>query len=177
LPWIKLGDKISIDLKSIPGQSFHGKVTFIDPFVNSKTRVVYVRVELPNAKGLLKPNMFANGIITSKLSLNEEVIVIPKSSILWTGKRSVVYVKLPNREHISFIYREVVLGEDAGDYYIIKKGLKEGEIIATNGVFKIDAAAQLAGKKSMMNPDGVKVSIGHNHTGSQTSSEEKTGVN
>lgn len=157
LPWIKTGDELAIDLKSVPGKTYNGKVTFIDPFINPKNRVAYVRVELPNTKGLLKPDMFANGIITSKLPINEDVILVPKSAVLWTGKRGVVYVKIPEREHNSFIYREVILGEDAGDFYVIKKGLEEGEEIATNGVFKIDAAAQLAGKKSMMNVSDEEV--------------------
>ena len=167
LPWVKVGDYLEIELKSVPGEIFKAKVSFIDPFINPKTRVAYVRVELPNTQRLLKPDMFANGIITSKLPIKEAVILVPKSSVLWTGKRAVVYVKLPNRAHNSFIYREVILGEDAGDFYIIKKGLEEGEEIATNGVFKIDAAAQLAGKKSMMNPTGGKVATGHNHGGDE----------
>ncbi len=165
LSWIKLRDKLAIEFKSIPGVSFDGKVTFIDPFIDPQTRVAYVRVELPNRKGQLKPDMFANGVITSKLPGNEPVILVPKSAVLWTGKRAVVYIKLPNRDHNSFIYREVILGEDAGDFYIVKEGLKEGEEIASNGVFKIDASAQLAGKKSMMNPTGGRVSTGHNHGG------------
>merc|ERR1711916_11507 len=155
----------------IPGITYTGKISFIDPFINPKTRVAYVRVELPNAQGLLKPDMFANGIITSILPIKEEVILVPKSAVLWTGKRGVVYVKLPNREHNSFIYREVILGEDAGEFYVVKEGLEEGEEIATNGVFKIDAAAQLAGKKSMMNPTGGKVATGHNHGGGDEKEE------
>jgi Cu(I)/Ag(I) efflux system membrane fusion protein len=165
LPWVKLGDKLDFELKSIPGTTFNGKVTFIDPFINSKTRVAYVRVELSNKKGLLKPEMFANGIVTSKLDSKEDVILVPKSAVLWTGKRAVVYVKLPNREHHSFIYREVILGEETSDSYIIKTGLTDGEEIATHGVFKIDASAQLVGKQSMMNPTASKVSTGHNHGG------------
>jgi membrane fusion protein, copper/silver efflux system len=165
LPWVKLGDELDIELKAIPGKTFKEKVTFIDPFINPKTRVANVRVELSNSKGLLKPDMFANGIITSKLPIDGEVILVPKSAVLWTGKRAIVYIKLPNREHNSFIYREVILGEDAGEFYVVKEGLEEGEEIATNGVFKIDAAAQLAGKKSMMNPTGGKVAMGHNHGG------------
>jgi Cu(I)/Ag(I) efflux system membrane fusion protein len=176
LPWVKLGDELSIELKSIPGKTLNGKVSFIDPFINPKTRVAYVRVEMANPKGLLKPDMFANGIITSKLPIDEEVILAPKSAVLWTGKRGVVYVKIPNREHNSFIYREVILGEDAGDFYIIKKGLEEGEEIATNGVFKIDAAAQLAGKKSMMNPTGGKVATGHNHGGGDNKGMDMSGM-
>jgi Cu(I)/Ag(I) efflux system membrane fusion protein len=76
-----------------------------------------------------------------------------------------VYIKLANREHNSFLYREVVLGEDAGDFYVVKEGLIDGEEIASNGVFKIDASAQLAGKKSMMNPKGGKISTAHIHGG------------
>lgn len=174
LSWIKLGDKLDIEFKSVPGVSFDGKVTFIDPFINPKTRVAYVRVELPNRKGQLKPDMFANGIITSKLPTNKNVILVPKSAVLWTGKRAVVYVKLPDREHNSFIYREVVLGEDAGDFYIVKEGLEEGEEIASNGVFKIDASAQLAGKKSMMNPTNGKVSTEHNHGDNSNMSEQES---
>jgi len=172
LPWVKLGDKLDIELKSIPGTTFNGKVTFIDPFINPKTRVAYVRVELSNKKGLLKPDMFANGIVTSKLESKEEVILAPKSAVLWTGKRAVVYVKLANRKHNSFIYREVILGEEAGDSYIIKTGLTDGEEIATNGVFKIDASAQLEGKKSMMNPTGGTVSTGHNHGGDKSAEKD-----
>jgi len=164
LPWVRLGDNLEIELKSIPGELFKGEVKFIDPFLDPKTRVAYVRVELPNRKGSLKPDMFANGIITSKLPIQEDVILVPKSSVLWTGKRAVVYVKVPEREHNTFIYREVILGEDAGEFYIVKTGLKDGEIIASNGVFKIDASAQLAGKKSMMNPTGGKSSTG-GHSG------------
>lgn len=173
LPWVKVGDNLEIELKAIPGKTFKEQITFIDPFINPKTRIANVRVEMSNANGLLKPDMFANGIITSKLPITEEVILVPKSAVLWTGKRAVVYVKLPNREHNSFIYREVILGEDAGEFYVIKEGLAEGEEIATNGVFKIDAAAQLAGKKSMMNPTGGKVATGHNHGGEEGKEEMK----
>jgi len=173
LPWIKVGDEIEIELKAIPGKIFKEKITFIDPFINPKTRVANVRVEVSNTKAQLKPDMFANGIITSKLPINGNVILAPKSAVLWTGKRGVVYVKLPNRVHNSFIYREVILGEDAGEFYVIKEGLEEGEEIATNGVFKIDAAAQLAGKKSMMNPTGGKVATGHNHDSEDNSKEMK----
>lgn len=171
LPWIRLGDKLDIELKSVPGKLLKGKVKFIDPFINPKTRVAYVRVELPNSKGNLKPDMFANGIITSKLPIEEDVILVPKSAVLWTGKRAVVYVKVPEREHNTFIYREIILGEDAGDFYIVKTGLEDGEIIASNGVFKIDASAQLAGKKSMMNPTGGKSSTG-GHAGMDMGGDE-----
>lgn len=165
LPWIKVGDRIDIEVSSVPGHTYKGNVTYIDPFIDPQTRVAYVRVELSNPKTVLKPDMFANGIITSKLNVSKAELLVPKSAVLWTGKRAVVYVKVPNREHNTFIYREIILGEDAGDFYVVKNGLEEGEEIAVNGVFKIDAAAQLAGKKSMMNPTGGTTSTGHHHDG------------
>jgi Cu(I)/Ag(I) efflux system membrane fusion protein len=163
IPWIKLGDHISLSMQSIPGKTFEGKVKFIDPVIDPKTRVTKVRIELANAGLNIKPEMFVNGELHSEIGNGSDQLMIPKSSILWTGKRAVVYVKVPERENPSFLYREIVLGPSAGDYYIVSKGLEEGEIIAVNGVFKIDAAAQLEGKPSMMNPNGGRVSTGHNH--------------
>ena len=154
LPWIKKGDNIDFTLQSVPGKQFKGKVSFIDPFIDAQTRVAQVRVELKNSDGKLKPEMFARGILKSNTAQNTHELLIPKSAILWTGKRAVVYVKVPERLTSSFIYREIILGPEAGAFYVVSKGLSEGEEIATNGVFKIDAAAQLAGKSSMMNSDG-----------------------
>lgn len=163
LPWIKKGDNIDFTIQSVPGETFKGKVTYIDPFIDAQTRVAQVRVELNNLKQQLKPEMFANGILKSNIAENTNELLIPKSSILWTGKRAVVYVKVPGRETASFIYRQITLGAEAGNFYVVADGLSEGEAIATNGVFKIDAAAQLAGKSSMMNPDSGHVSTAHNH--------------
>jgi Cu(I)/Ag(I) efflux system membrane fusion protein len=107
--------------------------------------------------------MFASGILHSKIAESSHRLLIPKSSILWTGKRAVVYVKVPGRDSPSFVYREITLGPEAGNFYVVAEGLVEGEMIAVNGVFKIDAAAQLEGKPSMMNPGGSNVSVEHDH--------------
>jgi Cu(I)/Ag(I) efflux system membrane fusion protein len=171
LPWIGNGDKIEFSIQSLPGRNFSGKVKFIDPLINEKTRVAKVRVELNNSKQELKPEMFANGILRSEIP-NTSDLLIPSTSILWTGKRAVVYVKVPARSNPTFAYREIVLGPQAGNFFVVESGLEEGEEIAVNGVFKIDAAAQLAGKPSMMNPGGGKVSTGHNHGGTPMSDEE-----
>lgn len=163
LPWIKLKDEVEFTIQSLPGKSFTGKVSFIDPFINSTTRVAKVRVELNNPKLEVKPEMFTNGIVNSKVAAAGTEILIPKTALLWTGKRAIVYVKVPERENASFLYREIVLGPEAGNFYVVAEGLEEGEEIAVNGVFKIDAAAQLQGLPSMMNPGGGVVSTGHNH--------------
>jgi Cu(I)/Ag(I) efflux system membrane fusion protein len=172
LPWIKTGDRVELTIPSLPGNSYEGIVRHIDPFINPTTRVARVRIELPN-KGLkLKPEMFAKGLLHSKIAASSDQLLIPKSSILWTGKRAVVYVSLPERGSPSFLYREIILGPEAGNFYVVSEGLMEGEEIAVNGVFKIDAAAQLEGKPSMMNPGGGKVSLGHDHSQHETSDME-----
>jgi Cu(I)/Ag(I) efflux system membrane fusion protein len=152
LPWIRSGDQMEFTVQSLPGRPFKGRVAFIDPFIDPQTRIANVRIELDNPDLELKPGMFAEGQLYSGLAASSGLLLIPKSSILWTGKRAVVYVKVPGREYPSFLYREITLGPDAGDSYVVAGGLEEGEEIALNGVFKIDAAAQLEGKASMMNP-------------------------
>ncbi len=152
LPWIKRGDPVEFAISSLPGKSFEGKVAFIDPFINPQTRVAKVRVEQNNSGGEVKPEMFVSGTLESEIAGGQEQIMIPKTALLWTGKRAVVYVKVPERENPTFLYREIMLGPEAGDHYVVAEGLAEGEEIAVNGVFKIDAAAQLQGLTSMMNP-------------------------
>ena len=120
--------------------------------IDPQTRIANVRVEVQNKRDLLKPGMFANGVVTSSVAGNKKDLMIPKTAVLWTGKRAVVYVKVPKREQPAFKYREITLGPEAGEFYVVAQGLQEGEEIAVNGVFKIDASAQLAGKPSMMNP-------------------------
>lgn len=178
LPFMKVGKKITFTASSIPGKEFTSSVSFIDPLINPQTRTASVRAELSNPQQILKPEMFVKGKIkASLLSLKEKSLVIPNTSLLWTGKRSVVYVKVPNTEFPAFEMREITLGASLGEYYIVESGLTEGEEIVTNGVFTIDAAAQLAGKSSMMNPEGGKVMTGHNHggmdVGGNASKEEK----
>lgn len=169
IPWVKMRDKIKFKIKSMPGREFESTVTFIDPVINPMSRVAKVRAELDNPRDLLKPEMLADGLLKTMLPGSGDQVVIPKSAVLWTGKKAVVYVMTSDHNNM-FQFREIELGADAGDYYIVKSGLQEGEMVASNGVFKIDAAAQLKGEKSMMNPEGGKVSMGHNHGGS---SEEK----
>jgi len=173
LPWIKLNDKVSFRLQSIPDKKYEAKVTYIDPFIDPQTRAAKVRVEVNNNDKLLKPEMFVNGYLVSEIANNTDEILIPKSSVLWTGRRAIVYVKLPDSEN-SFKYREVTLGPEAGNFYVISDGLKEGEEIVVNGVFKIDAASQLQGLKSMMNPEGGAGSTPHDMSKMDMSNTEQS---
>ncbi|PKR80431.1 efflux RND transporter periplasmic adaptor subunit [Brumimicrobium salinarum] len=169
IPWVKKGDKVEFTVRSLPNETFNGEVSFIDPVINSKTRVASARVIIKNPGKRLKPDMFVRGIVKSELEQQEKVIVVPKSAVMWTGERSLVYVKTSSSEQVSFLMRKVTLGSSLGDSYIIKEGLEVGEEIATNGTFSIDAAAQLAGKPSMMSPEGGKPVTGHNHGGASHS--------
>ena len=95
--------------------------------------------------------MFATGIASSTLEEYRNNFVIPKSAVLWTGKRSVVYVRQAGTDEPVFKIREVELGPMLGESYVIINGLSEGEEIVTSGTFSVDAASQLEGKPSMMN--------------------------
>jgi Cu(I)/Ag(I) efflux system membrane fusion protein len=90
--------------------------------------------------------MFAEGHIASVNPLKTPGLVVPKSAVMWTGTRSVVYVSVPERPMPTFEFREVVLGPDIGTAYLVQSGLR-----------------QLAGKKSMMNKAGGEVVTGHQH--------------
>ena len=166
MSWVKKGDKINYTVASFPGETFSGTIAFIDPFINPLTRIAKARVEVANSGLKFKPEMFATGTLKTQISTNKSTLSVPKSAVMWTGKRSIVYVKNETDKGITFKLREVTLGPLLGNDYIIEKGLEIGEEIVANGTFNVDAAAQLAGKPSMMNIEGGKVNTGHNHGGS-----------
>ncbi|MHB1108405.1 MAG: DUF3347 domain-containing protein, partial [Lutibacter sp.] len=123
-------------------------------------RVAKVRIEMNNPGGKLKPEMFATGFVKANLDQYQNKMVVPKTAVMWTGKRSIVYVKQPGDDPI-FKIREIELGPMLGNSYVVLNGLTEGEEIVTEGAFSVDAAAQLEGKPSMMNPEGGAAVTGH----------------
>jgi len=151
LSFLHEGAKIAFTLQSLPDMHFSGIIAFIDPFIDPVTRVAKVRVEAKNHSGELKPEMFATGLVSAILSRHSDNLVIPKSAVLWTGKRSIVYVREKDSGEPVFKIREIELGPVLDDNVVITDGLTEGEEIVTNSTFSIDAAAQLAGKPSLMN--------------------------
>ena len=163
----KKGQEVSIITNAYPDKEFKGKVSFIDPVLDTRTRTVKLRVVLNNAKDEFKPGMFVEGKIEDVSSSKEQVLSVPTTAILWTGERSVVYIKTSPDEPV-FEMQEVKLGNTIGENYEVLSGLENGDEIVTNGTFTIDAAAQLQGKKSMMNKKGGKVMTGHEgHLGMQ----------
>jgi len=97
----------------------------------------------------------------------EAPLVVPATATLITGKRAVVYVQIPDPNRPIFEGREVVLGPRAGDYYLVEQGLAEGELVVTNGNFKIDSSLQIQAKPSMMSPTGGVAPMGHQHGAGQ----------
>ena len=154
LPFIHRGQQLQFTAEALPGETFTGRVTFIDPILNGQTRTSGVRVEMANGGGRFKPEMLLVGNVAASMQkYADEGVIIPKSAVLWTGRRSVVYVKDDVEEQPTFLLRQVTLGPSLPDGYVVLDGLAEGEEIVTNGVFAIDAAAQLDGKRSMMNQE------------------------
>jgi Cu(I)/Ag(I) efflux system membrane fusion protein len=209
--WIRYGQQVEFATEAYPGEVFKGRISFIDPVLNPKTRTVKLRVNVENHDGKLKPEMFVRAVVRAKVAQGgmvmdpemagkricpmhpsvikteagscdicgmdlvtteslgyvevdiptEAPLVIPASAPLITGKRAVVYVQLPNREKPTYEGREIVLGPRAGDYYIVESGLDEGEIVVTNGNFKIDSALQIQAKPSMMSAEAGEAVAAH----------------
>ena len=173
IDYFKIGQEVVVTTNAYNNKEFKGEVDFITPVLNAKTRTVILRVVLNNQEDLFKPGMFVSAQIEGVKNKNKEVLTIPSSAILWTGKRSVVYIK-SNPEQPIFQMQEVVLGNQVGDEYEVLEGLFSGNEIVTNGTFTVDAAAQLQGKKSMMNKDGGNVMTGHKgHLGMDNNSSNK----
>jgi len=211
VPWLRYGQQVKFTTESDPGEIFAGRIAFIHPVLNTETRTVRIRVNVPNADGRLKPGMFVRALVRSQLAaggrvfdsslvgkwispMHPEVVkdgpgkcdvcgmdlvpaeslgydvpqqapalplIIPATAPLITGKRAVVYVRLPDREQPTFEGREVLLGERAGDYFVVRHGLSEGEVVVTKGGFKIDSALQIQARPSMMSPESGPSATGH----------------
>ncbi|NJB86088.1 Cu(I)/Ag(I) efflux system membrane fusion protein [Lewinella marina] len=156
---VDVGDRVTFTVASLPGEEFTARVTFIDPLINPATRTASIRAEVANRRGKLKPEMFITGTIETGSprsgSQAATELYVPRTAVLWTGNRSVVYVEVPDAEVPTYQFREVELGAAAAGGYQVLSGLERGERVVTNGVFQIDAAAQLNNQSSMMNRDVV----------------------
>ncbi|MFH1685893.1 MAG: efflux RND transporter periplasmic adaptor subunit [bacterium] len=98
-------------------------------------------------------------------------LLIPTTAPLITGKRAVVYIELPNDDGPLFEGREIKLGPRAGEFYVVKAGLQEGDLVVTNGAFRIDSELQIRAKPSMMSPQAGVSTTGHLHGRSEAGTE------
>jgi hypothetical protein len=123
--------------EAYPNETFRGTVTFIEPVVNPETRTVRVRTEFANPQGKLKPQMYVRAVIHVP---SRGRISIPSSSVLYMGKRNVVWVEVSEN---MFEPRDVALGVSGGGLVEVLSGLREGERVVTTGGFLIESESQL----------------------------------
>lgn len=150
-PFIKIGQKVEIESQSYPGKIFTGRVSFIYPFLDPKTRTVKVRVEISNPGLKLKPDMFVKA--TVKIPLGD-VLVVPVSALMDNGKRQVVWQEMKPG---IFAPRDVKVGARVGGKIQILSGLMLGDKIAASGGYLIDSEAQLKGGGGRAEHEGMKI--------------------
>ena len=138
-PNVKIGQRVEIQSESFPGKPFIGRVSFIYPFLDPKTRTVKARVDMPNPGLKLKPDMFVKATIKAQLGA---AIVVPVTAVMDTGKSQTVWVESSSG---MFEPREVQLGQRTDDKVQVMSGLKAGDKVAISGGYLIDSEAQLKG--------------------------------
>lgn len=148
---IHIGQQVEIRSQSFPGKPFTGRISFVYPFLDPKTRTVKARVEMPNPGMRLKPDMFVNAIIKVPLG---SAIVVPVTAVMNTGKRQVVWVESSPG---MFEPRDVQVGQQTDDKVQILSGLKSGDKVAVSGGYLIDSEAQLKGGGGHENMPGMKM--------------------
>jgi len=138
LPWVKEGDVVDMKLVGVPGKVFQGKITYIYPYVDAKTRTTKVRLVFDNADLLLKPDMFAE--LTIKADKRVNVLVIPAEAVIRSGTRNQVFVIKGKGK---FEPRLVELGLSSEGLVEVLQGLKHGEKVVTSAQFLIDSESKL----------------------------------
>jgi rubrerythrin len=139
LPFVQLGQEAVVKVASMPDREFRGRVTYVYPSVDEKTRTAKVRLEFENPGYFLKPGMFVSAQIESELE--DSAVLVPESAVLRSGDRNTVFVALAGGK---FEARDVTLGVEAEDSFIqVINGLSAGERIVTSGQFLLDSESQL----------------------------------
>jgi RND family efflux transporter MFP subunit len=139
LPFVRLGQEATVSITYLPDRKFRGRITYVYPTVDEKTRTAKVRMEFHNPGYFLKPGMFATVQVSSEL--DPSVLLVPDMAILRSGEKNTVFVALDEGK---FEPRSIALGPQAeNDMYQVISGLKEGERIVTSGQFMLDSESQL----------------------------------
>jgi len=139
LPWIKIGQTVEMELPYIPGKQFTGKVDYIYPYLDAKTRDVKIRLIFDNPSYELKPQMYAN--VTISAQSKEQQIVVPSEAVIRTGERNTVFLVVATGK---FRPRNIILGPEGQDGLIaVVAGLSEGDVIVTSAQFLLDSESRL----------------------------------
>lgn len=138
LPSVSVGDTVEIAAAAVPGQTFTGRVAFIVPIMAGATRTARVRVDIPNPKLVLKPDMYVNVRVVGAPAPPH--IMVPASTVIDRGQSKFVWVETaPGR----YEPRAVTTGGRHGEQIVIASGLAEGETVVVQGAFLLDSEAQL----------------------------------
>lgn len=148
IPYVHLGQRASMQLSYYPGKTYYGRVDYVYPTLDPKTRTVKVRLAFPNPNFDLKPNMYAN--VSLKIDYGVQTVV-PSEAVLNSGTRQVVFLAKP---HGYFEPREVKIGDQFNGETQILAGLKPGDKIVSSGNYLIDSESQLGTAMQMMNMGG-----------------------
>jgi multidrug efflux pump subunit AcrA (membrane-fusion protein) len=139
LPWVRKGMAADMDLSYIPGKRFKGKVLFIYPYLDPKTRTAKLRLAFTNPGYQLKPGMYAN--VNLKSVVATDTLVIPQEAVIDSGVRKIVFVALGKGK---FEPREVNIGLEGNDNeFQVLDGLSEGEEIVLSAQFMLDSESRL----------------------------------
>lgn len=138
VPWLEVGSQARIDLPYEPGRQLRGRVRYLYPFFNDKTRTMKISIELPNPGQRLRADMYAN--VTFDVPSAEDVVAVPEEAVIHSGQRNIVVIDLGNG---TFQVREVVLGVHGSGLWEVKEGLRDGERIVVSAQFLIDSESNL----------------------------------
>ncbi|MBV9079689.1 MAG: efflux RND transporter periplasmic adaptor subunit [Elusimicrobia bacterium] len=136
---VKPGQEAEFSSPSFPGELFTGTVRAVDTIVNSETRTVRARIEVPDPKAELRPELFLSGTIHAGLGRR---LAVPETAVLDTGVRQLAYVQTAPGEYQP---REVRVGRNASGYCEVLSGLTEGEKVVTSANFLIDSESKIRG--------------------------------
>ncbi len=133
----KAGQKMEVTSPALPGKEFTGIIKAVDPILNSESRSLRVRAEVPNPDGLLKPEMYVNAKIFVSLG---NKLAVSEEAVMNTGERQLVFVMTKEGEYVP---RELKLGQEANGYYEVVSGVSKGERVVTSANFLIDSESKL----------------------------------
>lgn len=152
--WVATGQPAEVQLSYVPGKVWEGKVEYIYPSLDQKTRTLKVRLRFDNPDEELKPNMFANVIVYG--GAKQDVLVMPREALIRTGKQDRVILSVGDGRYQQ---RQVVAGMESGDWVEIKSGLQPGDMVVTSGQFLIDSEASLKASLQRMSQPAAQKTV------------------
>jgi membrane fusion protein, copper/silver efflux system len=134
---VRIGTPVSLTMEAIPNRVFEGRVSFIEPVLDARTRTAKVRLAFANPRGELRPEMFGEVVFHAR---PREAVRVPFDTIIDSGDRKIVFIALGNG---SFVPREIVAGDSSGDDVEVIAGLHPGERVVSRANFLVDSESRL----------------------------------